>query len=109
MEFEKMMELSRNIENEFRKIENRSWTVETIVIELTKQVGDLCKVILNYEGYYLDDRKNNDNYKSDVDGIGNELADILHQIIKIADHYKIDLVKAHIEARKGEEKYIKMH
>lgn len=109
MDFEEVLELSRKVEREFQLIENKPWTVETQVIELSKQVGDLCKVVLNGEGYYLLDRKEKRGYIADKENIANELADIFHQLIKISDYYDIDLLKAHIEAREGEERYIKIY
>lgn len=51
------------------------------------------------EGYYYPDR-----YDSDTELIGDELADIFAAVIRIADHYEIDLVDAHVKAREAEEK-----
>lgn len=107
MSFLEAIELSRSIYKSFEEIEQKPWTVETILIELMKQVGDLSKRILTYEKYYLEDRENRPEYRTDKNMIGNELADILHQVILIADWYGIDLLKSHIEARISEEEYIK--
>ena len=109
MEFEEMIRLSLEIERRFDEINERRWEVQTITVELSKQVGDLCKVILNHEGYYLPDRKKREDYKARKEDIANELADILHQIIRIANYYDIDLQQAHIEARKKEGEYIEKH
>lgn len=38
--------------------------------------------------------------------LGNEVADIVAQIIRLADVYNIDLEQAYIEARKDESNYL---
>lgn len=58
------------------------------------------------EGYYLQVRATGPNYRASVDDIGNELADILYCLIRIADHYGIDLEEAHLEARRSEMRYL---
>ena len=68
------------------------------MIELSKQVGDLVKLVLVGEGYYFPDR-----YESSAELIGDELADIFAAVIRIADYYEIDLVDAHAKARQAEE------
>ena len=68
------------------------------MIELSKQVGDLAKLVLVGEGYYFPDR-----YESSAELIGDELADIFAAVIRIADYYEIDLVDAHAKARQAEE------
>lgn len=108
MSFSEVQKLSRDVIKKFDKIEQRPWSVETVVLELVKQVGDLTKCILTFEGYYLQDRSEKSAYATDKKRIGNELADILHQIIHIADYYDIDLLESHIDARKCEEKYIEL-
>jgi NTP pyrophosphatase (non-canonical NTP hydrolase) len=35
--------------------------------------------------------------------IGDELADIFAQVIRVADYYNIDLTEAHIQARRAED------
>lgn len=43
----------------------------------------------------------------DVDEcLGNEMADVIAQVIRLADYYNIDLERAYIEARKDEESYL---
>ena len=73
------------------------------VIELAKQVGDLAKCIMVQEKYYFYSADSEEIKKQ----IGDELADILGQIIRIADYYEIDLLEAHIDARKGEANCLK--
>lgn len=43
----------------------------------------------------------------DVDErMGNEMAGVIAQVIRLADYYNIDLEKAFIDARKDEENYL---
>lgn len=39
--------------------------------------------------------------------LGNEMADVIAQVMRLADYYKIDLEKAFCEAREDEDKYLK--
>lgn len=55
------------------------------------------------EQYYLADRDSDPRYAGDV---GDELADILHAVLRIADHYDIDLEEAHVAARRREMAYL---
>jgi NTP pyrophosphatase (non-canonical NTP hydrolase) len=93
------IERYRAVYKRFEKIEGRPWGLEGAMIELSKQVGDLSKLVMVEEGYYFPDR-----YESSVDLIGDELADIFAAVIRIADYYKIDFVDAHIKAREAEER-----
>ncbi len=90
----------------FEKIEGRPWGAEGAVIELAKQVGDLSALIMNREGYYFSDRgKLSDNYNSTNEKIGDELIDIIFAVVRLADHYKIDLINANDKAREEDEKF----
>lgn len=72
------------------------------MIELSKQVGELAKQVMIKEKYYA--------LTGEVDDVderlGNEMADVIAQVIRLADYYGIDLEKAYIEARMDEEKYL---
>jgi uncharacterized protein len=100
--FADLINLSREVAKGFEEIEQRPWTVETTIIETMKQVGDLSRQFMAYEKYYLPDRAAHPHYKTSVNAIANELADILHNIIRIADYYGIDLEAAHLKARADE-------
>lgn len=92
----------------FEKIEGRPWGVEGAVIELAKQVGQLSALVMNREGYYYAEReKLSDKYNATDDKIADELADIMFAVVRIAEHYKIDLVKTNKETRKDEDKFLK--
>ena len=108
MTFKEAIELTRSIIKRFKKVEGKPWKIDGSMIELSKQVGDLSKLVMSYEGYYPKNRgKQDSQYLATKEKIADELADLLFMIIRIADHYGIDLEKAHIEARKGEDKYLK--
>lgn len=94
--------------NRFQKIEAREWGVEGAVIELAKQVGELSALVMNQEGYYFPDRNKLDKkYDSSNDRIADELADIMFAVVRIADHYKIDLLATNIKTRKDEDTFLK--
>ncbi len=95
--------LYRDVYQRFETIEGRSWGVEGALIELMKQVGELSKYVMVAEQYYFAGRDQNPEYATDTVCIGDELADIFAQVIRIADYYNIDLVEAHITARQHED------
>lgn len=91
----------------FEKIEGKPWGVEGSVIELAKQVGQLSALVMNREGYYYKDREKVDaKYLSTNDKIGDELADILFAVVRIAKYYDIDLVKVNAQTRKAEDTFL---
>ena len=106
--FKEAIDLGKSIIERFEKIEGKPWGVEGAMIELSKQVGELSKLIMVYEKYYFSDRdKLDEQYVATKEKIGDELADILFAIIRIAKHYDIDLINAHIDARKKEDEFLK--
>jgi len=106
--FKDAIKLAEGIIERFEKIEGKKWGAEGSVIELQKQVGELSKLIMVYEKYYFSDRDKLDKqYETTKEKIGDELADIFYAIIRIARHYNIDLEKAHVEARKEEDDFLK--
>jgi len=106
--FKDMVLLTHNIIDRFTTIEQRPWGVEGSMMELTKQVGDLTKIVMTQENYYFKEREQNDpNYHSNKDRIGNELADIIYATIRVARHYNIDLEKAYLKARAEEDAFLK--
>lgn len=101
--FAEMEDMYKEIVKRFNKIELQEWKAEGAMIELAKQVGDLAKQVMLKERYYA-----LEGDALDVDErLGNEMADVIAQIIRLADYYKIDLEKAFIEAREDEDKYLK--
>jgi NTP pyrophosphatase (non-canonical NTP hydrolase) len=103
--FHELIEMTRKVIAAFDRVERRPWTIEATTIELMKQTGDLARRIMQQEQYYLPDRDQRPEYQASVDDIGDELADILYCVIRIAEHYQIDLEAAHIRARRNEMRY----
>jgi uncharacterized protein YabN with tetrapyrrole methylase and pyrophosphatase domain len=59
------------------------------------------------ERYYLPDRDADPRYATTKDEIADELGDLLLAIIRIADHYAIDLEQAHVQTREKELAYLR--
>jgi len=104
--FQELAQMNRQVAAEFDAHERRPWSLEIVMIELAKQVGDLAKAILTTEGYYLGDRDGKPGYQAGTDRVANELADILYCLMRVADHYQIDLAEAHVRARTAEWDYV---
>ena len=95
--FQEIVDKTLDVIRKFKDVETREWGAEGCVIELSKQVGDLSKQVMSFEGYYDIGRDSLPEYQSSKEKIANELADILFILIKLADHYKIDLEEAHLK------------
>lgn len=101
--FAEMEDMYKEVVKRFNKIELQEWKAEGAMIELAKQVGELAKQVMIKERYYA-----LDGDVPDVDErLGNEMADVIAQVIRLADYYRIDLEKAFIEAREDEDRYLK--
>ncbi len=101
--FAEMEDMYREVVKRFQMIELREWKAEGAMIELIKQVGELAKQVMIKERYYaLEGEVPNVDER-----VGNEMADVIAQIMRLADYYKIDLEKAFIEAREDEDRYLK--
>ena len=101
--FQEMEKMYEEVVKRFNKIELRAWNAEGGMIELSKQVGELAKQVMIKERYYALEGE-----VPDVDErLGNEMADVVAQVMRLADFYKIDLEKAFIEAREDEDRYLK--
>jgi uncharacterized protein YabN with tetrapyrrole methylase and pyrophosphatase domain len=98
MEFKELIQKSVDLAEEFKNREQRDWGVEGNMIELSKQMGQLSQNIMMYEKYYLPQRDKEKFYnKAGKDEIAHRLSDMLFIMIRIADHYKIDLEAAHMK------------
>lgn len=101
--FAEMEEMYREVVKRFRKIELQEWNAEGAMIELSKQVGELAKQVMIKEKYYALEGE-----VEDVDErLGDEMADVIAQVMRLADFYGIDLEKAFVRAREGENGYLK--
>ena len=106
--FREVVNKTREIIKRFEKIENKPWGVDGTMIELSKQVGDLSALIMMQEGYYPANRdQDHPRYQTSKEKIGDELADILMMLIRLADIYQIDLEAAHFEALQDSDKYLR--
>lgn len=103
MDFREAVRLAESIIERFEKVEGKEWGVEGAVMELAKQVGELSKLVMAYEGYYIDDPRRTGT----KEGIADELADILYAVIRVARHYHIDLLQAHLDARAAEDRSLR--
>lgn len=66
-----------------------------------KQNGELAKQVMIKEKYYALTEK-----VTDVDErLGNEMADVIAQVMRLADYYNIDLEKAFVELTFYHHKY----
>ena len=94
--FAEMQDRYKEIVNRFNKIELQEWKAEGAMIELAKQV------MIKERYYALEGEDPNVDER-----LGNEMADVIAQIMRLADYYKIDLEKAFTEAREDEDIYLK--
>lgn len=104
--FEDLVAITRRVIAAFDAAERRPWSIEATMIELMKQTGDLAKHVMVTEHYYLEDRDRTLVYHTSTENIADELADILYCLIRVAEHYHIDLEQAHLEARRKELRYL---
>jgi uncharacterized protein YabN with tetrapyrrole methylase and pyrophosphatase domain len=92
--FNELLQQTRSMITEFKNVEQKPWGIEGSMIELSKQVGDLSKRVMVAEKYYLKSRDNNSQYKTSKNEIADELFDIWFCLVRIADHYEINLEKS---------------
>ena len=89
MTFTEMQNMYEEIVQRFSKIELQEWKAEGAMIELSKQVGELAKQVMIKEKYYALTGE-----VTDVDErLGNEMADVIAQVMRLAMYYNIDLEK----------------
>lgn len=101
--FAEMQEMYSQVVKRFNQIEGQPWQAQGAMIELTKQVGELAKQVMLKENYYAwvgDEAEVNRC-------LGNEMADVIAQVMRLADHYGIDLEQAFVDAREDEDNYLK--
>lgn len=113
--FKEVVSKTVKVIKQFKKVEKRKWGVEGAMMELSKQVGELTRNVMMYEGYYMAGRDYSpskmtkeqiesyikkgmifEDYRTSKVKIADELSDILFLMIRIANHYGIDLEKEHL-------------
>jgi NTP pyrophosphatase (non-canonical NTP hydrolase) len=88
MELSEIVARTREITSLFDELVGE-WDVSVMVTELTGEVGTLADSIMIQEGHRP--ARN----KEDVIDLEDDIADILFMLIRIADHYDIDLEGAY--------------
>jgi NTP pyrophosphatase (non-canonical NTP hydrolase) len=109
MDFEVIVEHTLDRIRRMVKIEERPWGAEGCVIELTKQIGDLAKCVMIREGYYFNGHPLNESGTQLASTVEDELADIMYVVIRLANHYGIDLAEEQLKARMKEDEFLKRH
>lgn len=89
--FSEVVEQTREMIARFQEIEQKPWGIEGSMIELSKQVGDLSKLVMVQEKYYIKSREAHPDYVATKEKIADEIFDIWFCLIRVADHYKIDI------------------
>ena len=106
--FQEHIDQIRSSVKRLQKIEGKDWGVEGSLIELMKQVGQLSALVMVQEKYYFPNRGELDKqYAVSKEALADELADIMFAVVRIADHYNIDLEEANLKAREIEDKFLK--
>ena|SRR3990167_121213 len=92
--FAELISQTKKVIAEFQKVEQRPWGVEGAMIELSKQFGDLSRLIMVQEKYYLKSREDQPAYAATKQKIADELFDIWFCLVRLADHYGINFEEA---------------
>ncbi|MBI2285339.1 MazG-like family protein [Candidatus Saccharibacteria bacterium] len=92
--FAELVSQTKRLIDKFQKIEQRPWGVEGAMIELSKQVGDLSKLVMVQEKYYLKSRENQPEYAATKQKVADELFDIWFCLVRLAEHYGINFEEA---------------
>ena len=74
--FQEVIDYSMEVIREFEKVEKKQWGAEGTVIEMAKQLGELSKLVMVIEGYYMAGRDQLPQYQASLEQIADELSDI---------------------------------
>lgn len=86
--FQKIIKRALEIKTKYDKIEPKKWGVKQDFMGLIKDIGDLSKILMVYEGY-------RDDFDKDTKkALEHELIDVLWSVIVIANKTDIDLEKS---------------
>ncbi len=94
--FDEIKEKTLKLHSEFAKHEKKPWGPEACVMELQKQLGELAKYVMSIENYYIKHRDKLEEYKTTKEKLGDEMSDILFILIRLANHYGVDLEKEYL-------------
>jgi len=83
--FQKMIDRAVEIRNKYDEKDIKKWDVEQVFMGMIKDIGNLSKILMVYNGYRKDLNKNTN------EALGHELSDILYSIFIIADKTGVDL------------------
>jgi len=64
LSFQEVVDRTKALIRDFEKVEKRPWGVEGAMIELQKQVGELSKQVMTFEGYYIPYRDTQPEYQT---------------------------------------------
>jgi len=95
--FQEVVEKTLEVVRTFEQVEKRTRGIEWSMMELSKQVWELAKNVMMIEGYYMAGRDTDSKYQTSKDQIADELSDIFYMVVRIAEHYNIDLEKEHMK------------
>lgn len=90
MQVSEMVTATRQLIMLFQKVEPRPWGIEAMMTELAGEVGTLADSVMIKEGY----RQLRDGDTLDLE---DDLADVLFMLIRIADHYHINLETTYMQ------------
>lgn len=90
MQVAELIEKTREIIRLFKEVEPRAWGVEAMAVELTAETGTLADTIMIQEGY----RRLRAGGEIDLE---DDIVDIMFMLIRIADHYGIDIEAAYLK------------
>lgn len=102
-----LKELTRLIRKSFARYDNQGtkhWTWKTMLQDLSYQVGSLQKIDLQLSNYRYSHGKSKTDLEKDF---RNELANILAEVLYIADELKIDMNQAMNEMFEDDTKKVK--
>lgn len=88
MKISEMIEMTKEVKDMFDKISTKKWGIETIMTELTGEVGTLADSIMIKEGYRA-------TREGQVIDLADDIMDVIFMLILISDYYNIDMEEAY--------------
>lgn len=91
---QQLVDETKRLNERFRELEARPWTIETFVAELLAETGTLADFVMIKEGY----RPPRPNQSIDFE---DAISDVLFVLLSIADHYGVSVEEAYISMLRG--------